>query len=59
VGAGYGLGLQAAAPNSEDAIGPEMAWLIPIRMAYIPALVIGLLGCTLVVTLYPSTTDAR
>src|SRR4051795_9078549 len=35
-----------------DAIGPVMAWVIPILMAYIPALVIGFLCFTLLLTRY-------
>ncbi|MGZ4194865.1 MAG: glycosyltransferase family 2 protein [Solirubrobacteraceae bacterium] len=36
----------------EDAIGPVMAWVIPIFMAYIPAVVIGFLCFTLIFTRY-------
>jgi poly-beta-1,6-N-acetyl-D-glucosamine synthase len=45
----------------EQAIGPVMAWVIPIFMAYIPALVIGFLCCTLILTRYmpPSLGYAR
>jgi biofilm PGA synthesis N-glycosyltransferase PgaC len=36
----------------EAAIGPVMAWVIPILLAYIPGLVIGFLCATLVLTRY-------
>jgi poly-beta-1,6-N-acetyl-D-glucosamine synthase len=36
----------------EDAVGPVMAWVIPIFMAYIPAIVIGFLCFTLIFTRY-------
>jgi poly-beta-1,6-N-acetyl-D-glucosamine synthase len=36
----------------EDAIGPVMAWIIPIFMAYIPGVVIGFLCFTLIFTRY-------
>ncbi len=36
----------------EAAIGPVMAWVIPILMAYIPALVIGFMCFTLILTRY-------
>src|SRR6476619_318929 len=36
----------------EDAIGPVMAWVIPIFMAYIPGVVIGFLCFTLIFTRY-------
>jgi biofilm PGA synthesis N-glycosyltransferase PgaC len=36
----------------EDAIGPVMAWVIPILLAYIPGLVIGFLCFTLLLTRY-------
>jgi poly-beta-1,6-N-acetyl-D-glucosamine synthase len=36
----------------EDAIGPVMAWVIPIFMAYIPAVVIGFLCFSLIFTRY-------
>ena len=34
------------------AIGPVMAWVIPICMAYIPAVVIGFMCFTLILTRY-------
>ena len=36
----------------EDAVGPVMAWVIPILMAYIPGVVIGFLCFTLIFTRY-------
>ena len=36
----------------EDAIGPVMAWVIPVMLAYIPGLVIGFLIFTLLVSPY-------
>ena len=36
----------------EDAIGPVMAWVIPICLAYVPGLVIGFMISTLVLTRY-------
>ena len=36
----------------EDAIGPVMAWVIPIFLAYIPGLVIGFMISTLLITRY-------
>ena len=36
----------------EAAIGPVMAWVIPIFMAYIPAIVIGFMCFTLILTRY-------
>jgi biofilm PGA synthesis N-glycosyltransferase PgaC len=36
----------------EDAVGPVMAWVIPIFMAYIPGIVIGFLCFTLIFTRY-------
>ncbi|MGN6870560.1 MAG: glycosyltransferase family 2 protein [Solirubrobacteraceae bacterium] len=36
----------------EDAIGPVMAWVIPIFMAYIPCIVVGFLCFTLILTRY-------
>jgi biofilm PGA synthesis N-glycosyltransferase PgaC len=36
----------------EQAIGPVMAWVIPILLAYIPGLVIGFLCATLLLTRY-------
>ena len=36
----------------EDAVGPVMAWVIPILMAYIPGIVIGFLCFTLIFTRY-------
>ncbi|HEY7197543.1 MAG TPA: glycosyltransferase [Gaiellaceae bacterium] len=36
----------------EDAIGPVMAWVIPILLAYVPGVVIGFLMATLLVTRY-------
>ena len=36
----------------EDAIGPVMAWVIPIFLAYIPGLVIGFMIFTLLITRY-------
>jgi biofilm PGA synthesis N-glycosyltransferase PgaC len=36
----------------EAAVGPVMAWVIPILLAYIPGLVIGFLCATLVLTRY-------
>jgi biofilm PGA synthesis N-glycosyltransferase PgaC len=35
-----------------DAIGPVMAWVIPIVLAYIPGLVIGFMAFTLLITRY-------
>jgi biofilm PGA synthesis N-glycosyltransferase PgaC len=36
----------------EDAVGPVLAWVIPILMAYIPGIVIGFLCFTLIFTRY-------
>jgi biofilm PGA synthesis N-glycosyltransferase PgaC len=36
----------------EEALGPVMAWVIPVLLAYIPGLVIGFLCFTLVLTRY-------
>ena len=36
----------------EDAIGPIAAWVIPILLAYIPALIIGFLAFTLILSPY-------
>lgn len=36
----------------EDAIGPVMAWVIPIFLAYIPALIIWFMIFTLLITRY-------
>src|SRR5262249_34595253 len=36
----------------EDALGPLPAWLIPTLLGYIPALVIGLMAFTLMITRY-------
>jgi biofilm PGA synthesis N-glycosyltransferase PgaC len=36
----------------EEAIGPVMAWLIPITLAYIPGIAIGFLAFTLSITRY-------
>jgi poly-beta-1,6-N-acetyl-D-glucosamine synthase len=36
----------------EDAVGPVMAWVIPILLAYIPGVVIGFLCATLILTRY-------
>jgi poly-beta-1,6-N-acetyl-D-glucosamine synthase len=36
----------------DRAIGPVMAWLIPVTLAYVPGLVIGFLMFTLLVTRY-------
>ena len=38
----------------EAAIGPVMAWVIPIFMAYIPAIVIGFMCFTLILTPLPN-----
>ena len=35
-----------------DAIGPVMAWVIPVFLAYIPGLVIGFMAATLIITRY-------
>ena len=43
----------------EEAIGPVMAWVIPVMLAYIPAIVIGFLCFTLMFTRYrPPRLDA-
>jgi poly-beta-1,6-N-acetyl-D-glucosamine synthase len=36
----------------EDALGPVMAWVIPLLLAYLPGLVIGLMAFTLIITRY-------
>jgi poly-beta-1,6-N-acetyl-D-glucosamine synthase len=36
----------------EEAIGPVMAWLIPTMLAFVPSIVIGFLGFTLLLTRY-------
>ena len=44
----------------EVAIGPVMAWVIPILMAYIPGLVIGFMCFTLILSRYrPPPSDRR
>lgn len=35
-----------------DAIGPVMAWVIPVFLAYVPGLVIGFMMFTLLITRY-------
>ena len=37
----------------EQAIGPVMAWVIPVMLAYIPGVVIGFLIFTLLITPLP------
>ena len=49
------FGIYVSAPWREDlesAIGPVMAWLIPITLAYIPGILIGSLAFTLITTPY-------
>jgi biofilm PGA synthesis N-glycosyltransferase PgaC len=36
----------------DDALGPVMAWVIPLLLGYIPGLVIGLMAFTLIITRY-------
>ena len=47
----------------ERAIGPVMAWVIPVMLAYIPGVVVGFLMCTLLVSRYrepaPDSASAR
>ena len=43
----------------EDAIGPVMAWVIPIVLAYIPGLVIGFMAFTLLITAFGSYRSSR
>src|SRR4051812_11863142 len=50
-----GFSVWVSQPWREDleaALGPVMAWMIPILLAYIPGLVIGFLCCTLLLTRY-------
>ena len=50
-----GFGVWVSAPwrsDLEEAIGPVMAWVIPVMLAYVPALVIGFLMFTLLTVPY-------
>ena len=49
------FGVWVSSPWREDlerALGPVMAWVIPIVLAYIPGLVIGLMIATLLLSPY-------
>ena len=57
-----GFAVQASGPWREEldqAIGPVMAWVIPLFLAYIPGLVIGFMASTLIVTPYHRLGSAR
>ena len=43
----------------EEAIGPVASWVIPVMLAYIPALVIGFMCFTLLLTRYWPPPQAR